>query len=37
VSIAWGKHTLTAPMAIHLPTGGKTEGGEHGKKPAGHP
>ena len=40
VSIAWGKHTLTAPMTIHV-HGGKTEGGhgkteEHGKKPAGH-
>ena len=38
VSIAWGKHTLTAPMAIHI-GGGKTEGGHgdaHGKKPAGH-
>ena len=37
-TLAWGKHTLTAPVMLHTndpkPEHGKTE--EHGKKPAGH-
>lgn len=40
-TLAWGKHTLTAPVMLHTDApkseaGHEKKGDEHGKKPAGH-